>query len=180
VRQDSDKLDTLLESTQQLQRATEGRITISDDVHEQLVQLVNNRARALQPIDQEKVLSIFAFDGMNQREEAVETADPQTFRWFLQPDTEPVQSRSNQNSGGLADESNIMDEKARIRRLFVDWLTSGSGIFHFHGKLGSGKSTLLKFLSNNDVTRVMLQKWAGKLRRIPKLRKRTKPANRLT
>jgi chromosomal replication initiation ATPase DnaA len=44
---------------------------------------------------------------------------------------------------------------------FIEWLSSGVGIFHISGKLGSGKSTLMKYLFNHPRTETELSKWAG-------------------
>jgi len=149
-------------STQELERAAQAGISISNDVQEQLKCLLDNQHRALSSIKQQKVLDALAFNGMNQREETVEIADPDTFRWFLRPEDEVGQPQSLENSTA-GEESAIVDEKGRVRKLFVEWLTNGTGIFHFTGKLGSGKSTLLKFLSTNELTKELLEKWAGKL-----------------
>jgi hypothetical protein len=54
-------------------------------------------------------------------------------------------------------------EKAAARKILLDWLSFGNGIFHISGKLGSGKSTLMKYLCEHKSTRVMLKRWAGKL-----------------
>ena len=43
----------------------------------------------------------------------------------------------------------------------MDWLTSGSGIFHISGKLGSGKSTLMKFLCESSRLSELLSHWAN-------------------
>ena len=162
VRQDSEKLARLMASTQELERAAQAGISINDDVHEQLRRLLDNQSRALDSARHQKVLDRLAFSGMNQREETVEIADPDTFRWFLRPGCEVEQSELRESSTA-AEGSTIVDEKRRVRQMFVEWLTNGTGVFHFAGKLGAGKSTLLKFLSNNDVTKEMLQKWAGKI-----------------
>jgi hypothetical protein len=44
---------------------------------------------------------------------------------------------------------------------FIEWLSSGDGIFHISGKLGSGKSTLMKYLFNHPRTKIELSRWAG-------------------
>jgi hypothetical protein len=56
----------------------------------------------------------------------------------------------------------LFDERARAKvDSFVQWLSSGTGVYHIAGKLGSGKSTLMKYLSGHDRVREELQKWAG-------------------
>jgi Cdc6-like AAA superfamily ATPase len=45
---------------------------------------------------------------------------------------------------------------------FLNWLSSGTGIYHVSGKPGSGKSTLMKFLCDHPHTKAELEKWAGK------------------
>jgi ABC-type glutathione transport system ATPase component len=55
------------------------------------------------------------------------------------------------------------DEMRRAARdRFMNWLSSGEGVFHISGKLGSGKSTLMKYLGDHRRTRAELIKWAGK------------------
>jgi hypothetical protein len=53
------------------------------------------------------------------------------------------------------------EAKASARESLVNWLSSGSGIFHISGKLGSGKSTLMKYLCEHDSTKFLLERWAG-------------------
>jgi hypothetical protein len=82
-------------------------------------------------------------------------------------------------SGDVKDDSSLNDKgqvckrsqqlmtedttRRHARELFINWLSSGDGIFHISGKLGSGKSTLMKFLHNHRRTKTELKKWAGEL-----------------
>ncbi|RFU32608.1 hypothetical protein B7463_g3712, partial [Scytalidium lignicola] len=52
-------------------------------------------------------------------------------------------------------------EKAAARKVLLDWLSFGNGIFHISGKLGSGKSTIMKYLCEHQSTTVMLKRWAA-------------------
>ena len=74
------------------------------------------------------------------------------------PDSEP--GNRDQGNPKDADDDNKHDEGVR-RTTFVNWLSTGNGIFHIYGKLGSGKSTLMKFLCDHPRTESELQKWAG-------------------
>jgi hypothetical protein len=51
--------------------------------------------------------------------------------------------------------------KAAAKEALLNWLSSGTGIFHISGKLGSGKSTLMKFICEHESTAAMLRQWAG-------------------
>lgn len=82
---------------------------------------------------------------MHSRFDAVDTAHYKTFEWIFE-DT----PRTEANERDLSD-----------RESFIQWLSSGKGIFHVSGKLGSGKSTLMKFLCDDHRTEAELQKWAG-------------------
>lgn len=57
----------------------------------------------------------------------------------------------------------ICEERRGIRQKFTQWLSSGSGVFHFSAKLGAGKSTLMKMIINHDESRKRLDTWAGEL-----------------
>ncbi|KAF4780304.1 hypothetical protein HER10_EVM0010942 [Colletotrichum scovillei] len=54
----------------------------------------------------------------------------------------------------------ICEERRGIRQKFTQWLSSGSGVFHFSAKLGAGKSTLMKMIINHDESRKRLDTWA--------------------
>jgi len=92
------------------------------------------------------ILKNLAFPDMYGRFEAVETAHYKTFKWIFE-DTPPSDKYHDHSK----------------RQSFLDWLSTGNGIFHVSGKLGSGKSTLMKFLCEHDYTKAELQKWAGTL-----------------
>lgn len=55
------------------------------------------------------------------------------------------------------------EERRAMRRKFTQWLSSGSGVFHFSAKLGAGKSTLMKMIINHDESRKRLVTWASEL-----------------
>jgi hypothetical protein len=108
---------------------------------------------------QQKVLDVLAFDGMRNRIDTVANAHDSTFRWIFD-------DGSREGSDGKNDSDNewagVFDEAARAKvDSFVEWLSSGTGIYHIAGKLGSGKSTLMKHLAGHSRVREELQKWAG-------------------
>ncbi|KAK3396716.1 hypothetical protein B0T20DRAFT_381366 [Sordaria brevicollis] len=113
--------------------------------------LLAMEADILDRVTQHRVLKALYFDNMKQRQENVTVAHEQTFKWSLE------------GSGHSTSQDTAVEdkEKQKARELFVDWLTHGDGIFHIYGKLGSGKSTLMKYLSDNDVTTSLLQKWTA-------------------
>ncbi|KAL8720955.1 MAG: hypothetical protein Q9181_007809, partial [Wetmoreana brouardii] len=81
------------------------------------------------------------FSRISDRENNIKKAYATTFEWLF--DTEsPIHDKNK-------------------RRLILDWLKTGSGVFWVSGKAGSGKSTLMKFLYHNEKTITALQQWAG-------------------
>ncbi|KAK1473840.1 hypothetical protein CTAM01_16078 [Colletotrichum tamarilloi] len=66
----------------------------------------------------------------------------------------------------LAREKQHEKERRETRRRFLDWLSSGSGVFHFSAKLGAGKSTLMKLIIGNPHVQDRLQQWAGDSRKL--------------
>lgn len=150
-------LDTLLQSAkddatklEQLQKRLERLrcgVTVrcfSPQAQKQLQELLGISEHACQLLSQQRILKSLAFQDMHGRFETVPDAHKKTFKWLLN-DTTPDQ--------GVGDHSST-------RELFIDWLSSGKGIFHISGKLGSGKSTLMKYLCGERRTTTELQKWA--------------------
>jgi hypothetical protein len=93
---------------------------------------------------QDQIRKLLAFPDMHERFDVVDQAHYDTFRWLLEEDA--------------ANQSSCVPE---ARDKYLDWLSSGTGIFHIAGKLGSGKSTLMKFLCGHPRTRAELSAWAG-------------------
>jgi hypothetical protein len=73
------------------------------------------------------------------------------------------QSRENDTGENWEDFESKPENRNIVEagRRLIDWLSSGSGIFHISGKLGSGKSTLMKFLLKHPRTQMEISKWAG-------------------
>jgi hypothetical protein len=118
-------------------------LSIDNAVAKQLRKLQMLPDDAVREIAGQRLLSLLEFPDMHGRFEQVGDAHESTFRWILE------QEPSADPPVGLSDLS------------FVDWLTSGSGVFHISGKLGSGKSTLMKFLCKSDRLREWLSHWAN-------------------
>lgn len=57
-------------------------------------------------------------------------------------------------------EKEELEQKAKTRETFLNWLRVGNGVFHISGKAGSGKSTLMKFIGSHDRTQKELNIWA--------------------
>jgi hypothetical protein len=89
-------------------------------------------------LTEDAILNALAFDNMAQRHDGVMDAHVKTFTWlFKSPETDvPWDS-------------------------FVDWLTSGAGIYWVKGKAASGKSTLMKYILQHNSFHDHLQTWAG-------------------
>ena len=137
---------------------------------------------------QQKILRALAFDGMRDRIETVAVAHDTTFRWIFDGSSSDTMAgvisgsdskHSDDSDGGsdraesastTSDESSnegtgMFEEAARAKvNSFVEWLSSGTGVYHIAGKLGSGKSTLMKYLAEHGRVREELQRWAGAFR----------------
>jgi len=109
-------------------------------------------------VAQQKVLKALAFPDMYGRFDTVEDAHCRTFGWIFKG-----AGRDGEISHSTVELKHLSDAERRdeISQSIVEWLSSGSDIYHISGKLGSGKSTLMKFLCNHERTRAELQKWAG-------------------
>jgi polynucleotide 5'-kinase involved in rRNA processing len=94
---------------------------------------------------------------MHNRVDTVEKAHKATYGWIF-GDAPNAERDSNELPVALFDET-----ARKTVDTFVDWLSSGTGVYHIAGKLGSGKSTLTKYLAAHDQVRKELQKWAGRL-----------------
>jgi len=75
-----------------------------------------------------------------------------------QPENGVDSARSSEDEEEEEEED---EAKSYARESLLNWLSSGTGIFHISGKLGSGKSTLMKYLCEHDNTKLLLEKWAG-------------------
>jgi hypothetical protein len=84
-----------------------------------------------------QLLDLLKFRQMYAREESVETAYPETFRWILN------------------------DGNSRAFSSLGSWIKEGSGCYWMNGKAGSGKSTLMKFLRTSPQVNDFIRSWAG-------------------
>jgi hypothetical protein len=114
---------------------------ISRDVADQFQELNNVSEQSVRRILQQRMITALAFPEMHSRVDKVAEAHSKTFHWIL----EDTPSSTIQHSSDIT---------------FIDWLTSGTGVFHISGKLGSGKSTLMKYLCEDPRTNDLLGKWA--------------------
>ena len=137
---DATKLDQLRKEFLQFRQGV-NITSISPEAEKQLQNLVDLSEQVVQTIAQHRILRCLSFSDMHGRFEAVDSAHFKTFEWIFEEYEEQGRDRS-------------------ARESFIQWLSSGTGIFHISGKLGSGKSTLMKFLCDHDRTHAELQKWA--------------------
>ena len=158
---DNFKLERLQNSFDELQQGVQ--VThISETAQRQLRKLADVQEDVSCTIAQRRILKSLAFEGMHGRYDMVDEAHSKTFQWIF--DDEYV---SLGGSKTLSDMSDIEAKELReirrsARERFINWLSSGEGIFHVSGKLGSGKSTLMKYLTDHPETKAELGKWAGK------------------
>ena len=122
-----------------------GSVTsLSTKAREDLEALLGLTDLARKRTAQYQIRRCLAFPDMHERFNVVDPAHFETFRWLLEEDTD--------------DQSSCVPE---ARNKYLDWLSSGTGIFHIAGKLGSGKSTLMKFICGHPCTEAKLRTWAG-------------------
>ncbi|KAF6831911.1 hypothetical protein CMUS01_07149 [Colletotrichum musicola] len=115
---------------------------------------INNLLSASARLTPEMViLKKLYFDSIYSREDNIENADSNTFRWMIEE--EPGDSE------GETQDSLDKTRRKEAREQFQGWLSGRSGIFHISGKAGSGKSTLMKLLFTDAQSRVELRRWAG-------------------
>jgi hypothetical protein len=88
----------------------------------------------------EAIIGSLWFPAMTDREEAIEEAHQETFKWIFE-----------EQSGSLPWDN------------FVEWLINGSGVYWVNGKAASGKSTLMRYIHNHPQTIKYLEKWASPL-----------------
>jgi hypothetical protein len=135
---------------------------ISPRVRDQLQDLLGLSQSIQTKRTQQKILRFLSFPEMRQRVGGVTEAHKETFRWIFDDatDTGPVDDSSSDDARVTG-----LDQTAREKvDAFVEWLSSGTGVYHIAGKLGSGKSTLMKYLCGHARVREELEKWAGTLR----------------
>ncbi|KAH0836976.1 P-loop containing nucleoside triphosphate hydrolase [Fonsecaea pedrosoi] len=140
----AEKFEFLRKHVEQLRCGT-GVASFSPEAQEQIRKLVHLPDDVLLEIKQQRVLKSLAYSEMEARFEEVAHEHSKTFEWIFEDTTQGSRVGNDHSS----------------RESFVDWLSSGRGIFHICGKLGSGKSTLMKFLCNHPHTERELQHWAG-------------------
>jgi hypothetical protein len=110
-----------------------------------------------QPGDNERQLGDDDNDQSEEDEHQSEDSDHES------EDSDDDQSDEEDEDEDEDEEYKNYETKHHAREVFINWLSSGEGIFHISGKLGSGKSTLMKFLFSHCRTKTELRKWAGKL-----------------
>jgi hypothetical protein len=146
-------------------------VTVTDigpQAQKQLRELLHLSETACQAVAQQKLLGCLGFSDMHMRFETVHRAHLNTFRWIYDTDSshengsdshssDRDESSEDSDSPYVNDENDVMATRVR----WLNWLTSGNGIFHIAGKLGSGKSTLMRFLCDEPQTEIALQRWAG-------------------
>lgn len=119
--------------------------SISSTAQDQLRMMLNISEEACEAVGRQCILKSLAFPDMYGRFETVPPAHYETFKWIFEDIARDAAE----------------DRDKSTRQSFLDWLSTGNGIFHVSGKLGSGKSTLMKFLCEHDRTKAELKKWAG-------------------
>ncbi|KAK6084867.1 hypothetical protein SCUP234_03050 [Seiridium cupressi] len=92
-----------------------------------------------------RLLKQLNYDSIDSREDSIREAESGTFSWMLDDDTA----------------IDMLPHMHRARRSFIEWLNSGSGVFHISGNAGAGKSTLMKLLRHHQRTQFELKTWAG-------------------
>ncbi|KAI4643332.1 uncharacterized protein J4E79_011272 [Alternaria viburni] len=136
-------LQKVEEQTSKLQRGVTVT-SFSKDAQQQIRSLLGTSQDEVTTEAQHQIRRGLSFELMRYREEAIMPANSETFQWLL--------------SGRATSSAELT---TRARETFLQWLSSGSGIFHICGKPASGKSTMMKFLYNDRRTQERLVSWAG-------------------
>ena len=85
------------------------------------------------------VLKSLTFDRLRARVDQIVDAHRDTFHWIFDDE--------------IKTDSRIVS--------FINWFTSGDGVWWITGRAGSGKSTLVKHISNNSKAEKLLEVWAA-------------------
>ncbi|KAG7287280.1 hypothetical protein NEMBOFW57_006787 [Staphylotrichum longicolle] len=149
-------LNVLRGQVQEFSDGSTSRLTsINPEAREHLQNVYNLSSVLRVKAGEQVILDTLAFPGMRDRVDIVEKAHKATYSWIFD-DLSGVKGGSPEPSDALLDETRRKQADA-----FVQWLSSGTGIYHIAGKLGSGKSTLMKYLASHRRVREELGKWAG-------------------
>ncbi|KAI0002637.1 hypothetical protein F4779DRAFT_622212 [Xylariaceae sp. FL0662B] len=140
---------------------------------------------AMLRMQQNTILGALQFPMMGERFDDVRTADEATFKWIFDDRTldkyveERAVDETSEENGVLESkgegasgassrpkyhETPELEEARRryhAKKVLVDWLENGAGIFYISGKPGAGKSTLMKYLCCHKQTINHLHRWAG-------------------
>ncbi|KEZ43678.1 hypothetical protein SAPIO_CDS4293 [Scedosporium apiospermum] len=178
------QLDVVQAASKKLDCASSAKL---EDIRRELISLlsplqdanllskINEKLQSLQAVvkstDREtRILEHLHFETIHTREDSIEDAPYETFRWILDSEdnnhreSNPKTSRhalsSSPKRTGDEDVSLPTTMKS-ARELLQNWLSSGTGVFHISGKAGSGKSTLMKLLCTHRRTHELLRSWVG-------------------
>ncbi|KAE8440326.1 hypothetical protein EG329_008775 [Mollisiaceae sp. DMI_Dod_QoI] len=105
-----------------------------------------------------RILRSIYYDAMNYSEEAIHDAEQGTVSWLLDASDNMALTSSFLPSNSLLEEQRYSRHLASQK--LVNWLRSGSGVFHLSGKAGSGKSTAMKLIRHHSRTSEELASWA--------------------
>ena len=167
AKDDSSKLEYLHNQAEHLRRGVAVEC-LTARAQTQLQSLLGMSEHACEVIVQHRILGSIAFDGMYTRYETVDDAHFRTLGWIFNDNLHDGQLEDEVESAPSSEDEVesapfFEDEaKASARESLLNWLSTGTGIFHISGKLGSGKSTLMKYLCDHDRTKLLLGQWAGK------------------
>ena len=163
------------ETLSALQKQVSELSTLVCDMGSATQQLIATQRRSVQKILYDGILQSLAFGGLRHREDNITEAHSKTLQWIFDSTARKKHKFLLKKHAALADKIQrptythqrrrtiVEDSVLRLqeRSKLLNWLSSGSGIFHVSGKMGSGKSTLMKFLGSHDETRKRLTAWAG-------------------
>ncbi|KAK1656493.1 hypothetical protein BDP81DRAFT_488093 [Colletotrichum phormii] len=147
-----------IESVIEKLRAGVHLCSLSDSVKENVEKLVRVSEIRLEHLAQVSILQGLRFDTMYHHYDMVCEAHKKTFRWIL---SDKLDERCNADCPNRQQKESSLKKRRGIRHQLTQWLSSGSGVFHFSAKLGAGKSTLMKMVASNHETQKLLETWAG-------------------
>lgn len=159
------ELQALKQQVNALQRVM-NNISSQSRLLQDIKSLLDRPRTAVDKVLQNKVLDALRFEEMHRRNDNIEEAHVDTFRWLLddeKPSSKRKQTLLSRYPGAYSVpfDEHIQPLRLQAQARFLDWLGSGKGVFHISGKPGAGKSTLMKYLAESSKTQLYLQSWAG-------------------
>ncbi|PYI35691.1 hypothetical protein BP00DRAFT_362450, partial [Aspergillus indologenus CBS 114.80] len=137
-------------------RETSTLLSDNDPLRNQISETLGRLEQTASLIRSSSILETLRFQEMKERYNSLNKAHRGTFSWLLGTGSTDVGSDPGSSSICQPEQQELLLHE---RKRFIDWLETGTRIFHISGKLGSGKSTLMKFICEHAETQTHLRAW---------------------